>query len=79
MADAFRSKVDEAYKNITAEDLQDVAGVEGTVKGRVDVPEEREFAGFDAYKKARNAGLERFAKGTPKCRWDLSLCSAGGF
>ncbi len=52
MADAFRSKVDKAYKNITAEDLQDVAGVEGSVKSRVDVPEERKFAGFDAYKKA---------------------------
>lgn len=52
MADAFRSKVDEAYKNITAEDLQDVAGVEGSVKSRVDVPEENKFVGFDAYKKA---------------------------
>lgn len=52
MADAFRSKVDEAYKNITAEDLQDVAGVEGSVRSRVEVPEENKFVGFDAYKKA---------------------------
>ncbi|MDX1910968.1 MAG: Gfo/Idh/MocA family oxidoreductase [Saprospiraceae bacterium] len=52
MADAFRRKVDEAYNNITAEDLQDVAGVEGSVRHRVEVPEEHKFVGFDAYKKA---------------------------
>ncbi|MBL7810100.1 MAG: Gfo/Idh/MocA family oxidoreductase, partial [Saprospiraceae bacterium] len=52
MADAFRSKIDEAYKNITADDLQDIIGVEGTVKHKVDVPEDHKFAGFDAYKKA---------------------------
>ncbi|MCC7465913.1 MAG: Gfo/Idh/MocA family oxidoreductase, partial [Saprospiraceae bacterium] len=52
MADAFRSKIDEAYKNITADDLQDIIGVEGSVKNRVDVPEDRKFVGFDAYKKA---------------------------
>jgi len=52
MADAFRAKVDEAYKNITADDLQDIEGVRGSVKSRVDVPEERKFVGFDAYKKA---------------------------
>lgn len=52
MADAFQNKVDEAYKNITADDLQDIIGVEGSVKNRVDVPEDRKFVGFDAYKKA---------------------------
>lgn len=52
MADAFRSKIDEAYKNITADDLQDIIGVEGSVKNRVQVPEEHKFVGFDAYKKA---------------------------
>ncbi|HAD14770.1 MAG TPA: dehydrogenase, partial [Saprospirales bacterium] len=52
MADAFRSKIDEAYKHITAEDLQDIVGVEGTVKHKVDVPEANKFTGFDAYKKA---------------------------
>jgi hypothetical protein len=52
MADAFRAKIDAAYKNITAEDLQDIAGVPGSVKNRVDVPEDRKFVGFDAYKKA---------------------------
>jgi myo-inositol 2-dehydrogenase / D-chiro-inositol 1-dehydrogenase len=52
MADAFRHRLDEAYKNITAADLSDVIGVEGSVKSRVDVPEERKYVGFDAYKKA---------------------------
>ena len=52
MADAFRSKIDEAYKNITTDDLQEVVGVEGSIKSRVDVPGERKFVGFDGYKKA---------------------------
>jgi predicted dehydrogenase len=52
MADAFRHRLDEAYKNITADDLSDVIGVEGTVKDRVVVPEEHKYTGFDAYKKA---------------------------
>lgn len=52
MADAFRHRIDDAYKNITADDLSDVIGVEGTVKNRVNVPEEHKYVGFDAYKKA---------------------------
>lgn len=52
MADAFRHRLDDAYKSITADDLADVIGVEGNVKTRVDVPEERKYVGFDAYKKA---------------------------
>lgn len=52
MADAFRHRLDDAYKNITADDLTDIIGVEGTVKNRVDVPEDRKYVGFDAYKKA---------------------------
>ncbi|MFM9947151.1 MAG: Gfo/Idh/MocA family protein [Saprospiraceae bacterium] len=52
MADAFRHRLDDAYKSITADDLADVIGVEGNVKSRVDVPEERKYVGFDAYKKA---------------------------
>lgn len=52
MADVFQHRLDEAYKNITADDLQDIAGVEGSVKNRVDVPEANRFIGFDAYKKA---------------------------
>lgn len=52
MADAFQHRLDEAYKNITADDLSDIIGVEGSVKNRVDVPEDRKYVGFDAYKKA---------------------------
>jgi len=51
MADAFRDRLDSCYKNITAEDLSD-AGVKGSVKSMIDVPEERKFVGFDAYLKA---------------------------
>ena len=52
MADAFQGRLDEAYKNIMADDLSDIIGVEGSVKSRVDVPAERKYVGFDAYKKA---------------------------
>ncbi|MFM7152486.1 MAG: Gfo/Idh/MocA family protein, partial [Bacteroidota bacterium] len=52
MADAFRHRLDDAYKSLTADDLTDSLGVEGSVKSRVDVPEERRYVGFDAYKKA---------------------------
>jgi predicted dehydrogenase len=52
MADVFRSRLDEAYTHLTADDLTDIIGVETSVKQRVDVPEERKYVGFDAYKKA---------------------------
>lgn len=52
MADVFRNKIDEAYKSLTAEDISDWTGSEANVKDRVDVPEERRFVGFDAYKQA---------------------------
>ena len=44
MADAFRDRIDSSYKELTDE--------ENGVKARVDVPEERKYVGFDAYKKA---------------------------
>jgi predicted dehydrogenase len=44
MADAFKDRLDDAYKEITSDDAN--------VKAKVDVPEERKFVGFDAYKKA---------------------------
>src|SRR5215813_7886348 len=44
MADAFRDRIDGCYKELTKD--------ENGVKGRVDVPEERKYVGFDAYKKA---------------------------
>jgi predicted dehydrogenase len=50
MADAFRDRLDDAYKSITG-DLTE-AGISGDIKKLIDVPEERKFVGFDAYKNA---------------------------
>ncbi|UYQ92885.1 Gfo/Idh/MocA family oxidoreductase [Chitinophaga horti] len=44
MADAFRDRLDDAYKNIKE-------GVEGN-ESRVNVPESNKFVGFDGYKQA---------------------------
>jgi predicted dehydrogenase len=52
MADAFRDRVDECYKALTADDLSDWGGGKGNIKSRIDVPEERKFTGFDGYLKA---------------------------
>jgi predicted dehydrogenase len=52
MADAFRDRLDDCYKALTADDISDWSGVKGSVKNKVDVPEERKFTGFDAYSKA---------------------------
>lgn len=52
MADVFRNRLDESYKNLNADDLTDWLGTEGNLKSKIDVPEERKFVGFDAYKKA---------------------------
>src|SRR5690606_27508255 len=48
MADAFKDNVEKCYQIITDDDVAD--GV--VIKDRIDVPEERRFYGFDAYKKA---------------------------
>ena len=50
MADAFRDRLDDAYKSITG-DLTE-AGISGDIKKLIDVPEERKFVGFDGYKNA---------------------------
>ncbi len=47
MADAFRDRLDECYKNLTSEDNE-----EGNVKAKVAVTEATKFVGFDAYTKA---------------------------
>lgn len=52
MADAFRDRIDSCYKSLTADDISDWSGVKGNIKNRIDVPEERKYTGFDAYKKA---------------------------
>lgn len=52
MADAFRDRVDSCYKALNADDIADWSGGSGNIKNRIDVPEERKYVGFDAYKKA---------------------------
>ena len=52
MADAFRDRLDNCYKELNSDDLSDWSGVKGNVKNKIDVPEERKFIGFDAYQKA---------------------------
>lgn len=52
MADAFRDRIDNCYKSLTADDISDWSGGKGNIKNRIDVPEERKYVGFDAYKKA---------------------------
>ena len=51
MADAFRDRLDNCYKRLTAENMSD-SGIKGNLKSKVDVPEERKFVGFDGYEKA---------------------------
>jgi len=48
MADAFRDRLDDCFKNVSAE----LANLGAGAKGTMDVPEERKFVGFDAYLKA---------------------------
>ena len=43
MADAFRDRIDNSFKELTGEE---------NIKSKIDVPEERKYTGFDAYKKA---------------------------
>ncbi|MBN8653567.1 MAG: Gfo/Idh/MocA family oxidoreductase [Cytophagales bacterium] len=47
MADAFRDRIDQCFNA-----LSDADNEEGNVSGRVVVPEENKFVGFDGYKKA---------------------------
>ncbi|TAE47337.1 MAG: twin-arginine translocation signal domain-containing protein [Bacteroidetes bacterium] len=50
MADAFRNRIDDSYKNLTNPDNNEWSGT-GKITDRIDVPEERKFVGFDAYEK----------------------------
>jgi predicted dehydrogenase len=52
MADAFKDRLDDCYKALNADDIADWSGAKGTLKDKIDVPEERRFVGFDAYQKA---------------------------
>ncbi|MEX2608927.1 MAG: Gfo/Idh/MocA family oxidoreductase [Gemmatimonadota bacterium] len=46
MADAFEDRVEESYRRLTGPDV----GEDVDLTGRIDVPPERRFAGFDAYR-----------------------------
>lgn len=50
MADAFRDRLDDAYKTITTGGSDGSGSV--NFKDKIDVPEERKFTGFDGYQKA---------------------------
>ncbi len=50
MADAFKDRLDDCYKAITAMDGTESGSK--NLKGKVDVPEDRKFTGFDGYQKA---------------------------
>lgn len=52
MADAFRDRLDDCYKNLMADDLSDWSGATGNIKDKIAVPESNKFGGFDGYKKA---------------------------
>lgn len=52
MADAFSDRLDDAYNALTKRKYKDAAGAEIDVKSKVDVPQDRKFVGFDAYKQA---------------------------
>lgn len=52
MADAFRDRLDDCYKNLMVDDLSDWSGATGNIKDKIAVPESNKFGGFDGYKKA---------------------------
>lgn len=52
MADAFRDRIDSCYKSLLEEEITEANGQKGTLKSRIDVPDDRKFTGFDAYQKA---------------------------
>lgn len=51
MADAFKDRLDNCFKTLNSDEVSD-SGAKENIKGKIDVPEERRFVGFDAYQKA---------------------------
>ncbi|MBC7508169.1 MAG: Gfo/Idh/MocA family oxidoreductase [Ferruginibacter sp.] len=52
MADAFKDNLDNCFKELNSEEISESTGGRGNLKGKIDVPEERKFTGFDGYKQA---------------------------
>ena len=52
MADAFSDRLEGAYTALTKRKYKNDAGEEVNVASKIDVPKERMFVGFDAYKQA---------------------------
>jgi predicted dehydrogenase len=49
MADAFRDNLDTCYKDLNSAEIAESTNGRGNLKGKIDVPEERKFTGFDGY------------------------------
>ncbi|HUG40156.1 MAG TPA: Gfo/Idh/MocA family oxidoreductase, partial [Longimicrobiales bacterium] len=50
MADAFPDRVEESYRTLTSAERDDWQGGDIDLSARIDVPPERRFSGFDAYR-----------------------------
>ena len=49
MADAFRDNLDECYKQLTSDTIAESTNGRGNLNGKIDVPEQNKFTGFDGY------------------------------
>ena len=52
MADAFQSKIDQSLKDLLTKKYKDAKGQNIPTNVKIDVPKERQFAGFEGYKQA---------------------------
>jgi predicted dehydrogenase len=52
MADAFKDRLDDSYKNLTSKKYKNAAGALVDTQTKINVPDDRKFVGFDAFKKA---------------------------
>ncbi len=52
MADVFQERLDQSYKSLTSKKYKDAKGQEVAASAKIDVPKERQFIGFEAYKQA---------------------------
>ena len=52
MADAFQDRIDNCYKHITGDQINDWSGTSGSLKAKIDVPDKNKFVGFEGYKNA---------------------------